>query len=79
MARALQYLINGYNIVNPWHLLFWFFIYFGISYLIFRDEPIPAYLRIIKRKLSKIPFSNGIKIRIPALNHIKIVLFKIIF
>lgn len=78
MARALQYLINGYNIVNPWHLLFWLFIYFGISYLIFRDEPIPAYLRIIKRKLSKIPFSNGIQIRIPALNHIKIVLFKII-
>ena len=49
IARALQTLIEGKHIVSLWHTLIWFVIFFLISFLIYKDEPISMYIPILKR------------------------------
>lgn len=71
VARALQYLIDGKNLVDPWHLMIWFIIFFGISYFIFRDELISVCYNFCKEKLGKIKIINNIKKRAPILSQIK--------
>lgn len=52
MARAIQTLEEGKNIVSFWHSLLWLMVFFLISYYIYRDKPISNYIPLIK----KIPY-----------------------
>lgn len=52
LARALQSLVDGKNIVSLWHTVIWYIIFSLMSMLIYLDKPISLYVPIIK----KIPY-----------------------